>query len=59
MPDRPNLTYQYDGSLNGLLCCVFESYVQREVPSAIRSEEEEDVYKRQGVYPERLWEGIL
>ena len=41
MPDRPNLTYQYDGSLNGLLCCVFESYVQREVPSAIRSEEEE------------------
>ncbi len=25
MPDRANLVYRYDGSLPGLLCCVFES----------------------------------
>lgn len=27
--------YEYDGSLEGFLCCIFESYVQKEVPAAI------------------------
>ncbi|EGO65604.1 TIGR03915 family putative DNA repair protein [Acetonema longum] len=34
MPDRSNmnLIYVYDGSFDGLLCCLFESYAQREIP---------------------------
>ncbi len=27
--------YTYDGSLGGLLCCVFDSYTRREMPLAI------------------------
>lgn len=29
------VTYLYDGSFDGLLCCIFESYVQKERPIAI------------------------
>ena len=29
------IIYQYDGSFEGLLCCVFESYTQKERPTAI------------------------
>ena len=29
------LTYQYDGSLDGFYCCVFESVYQKETPEAI------------------------
>ncbi|ODA39247.1 TIGR03915 family putative DNA repair protein [Desulfosporosinus sp. BG] len=36
MPDRTDLIYAYDGSFEGLLCCVFESYAQKEIPSVIR-----------------------
>jgi probable DNA metabolism protein len=32
MPNHPNLIYRYDGSFDGLLCCVFESYDQKELP---------------------------
>ena len=35
MSDRTDLTYRYDGSFEGLLCCVFESYAQKEIPAAI------------------------
>lgn len=35
MPDRSNVIYQYDGSLDGLLCCVFESYDKKEIPTDI------------------------
>lgn len=31
--------YLYDGSFEGFLCCVFESYANREVPSDITPEE--------------------
>ncbi|MBD8952707.1 MAG: DNA metabolism protein, partial [Subdoligranulum sp.] len=27
--------YCYDGSFTGFLCCVFESYTRREIPSAV------------------------
>lgn len=37
MPDRPNLVYEYDGTFEGLLCCVFESFDKKEIPSGIRS----------------------
>ncbi|HZK53306.1 MAG TPA: TIGR03915 family putative DNA repair protein [Desulfosporosinus sp.] len=36
MPDRTDLVYAYDGSFEGLMCCVFESYTLKEVPSDIR-----------------------
>lgn len=32
MPDRTTLAYTYDGSFEGLLCCVFESYERKEIP---------------------------
>lgn len=35
MPDRPDVTYRYDGSFEGLLCCVFESYEKKEVPADV------------------------
>jgi len=36
MPDRTDIIYAYDGSFEGLMCCVFESYEQKEIPSVIR-----------------------
>ena len=35
MPYRTDMTYSYDGSFEGLLCCVFESYEKKELPRAI------------------------
>ncbi|MGE4273605.1 MAG: TIGR03915 family putative DNA repair protein [Desulfitobacterium sp.] len=32
MSDGSTLVYKYDGSFEGLLCCVFESYEQKEIP---------------------------
>ena len=32
MPVHSDIVYRYDGSFDGLLCCVFESYEQREIP---------------------------
>lgn len=37
MPYRSDLSYRYDGTFEGLLCCVFESYEKKEVPSEILS----------------------
>lgn len=34
------LIYEYDGTFDGFLCCIFDSYANREVPTAIRSPEE-------------------
>jgi len=35
MPDRRTMIYTYDGSFDGLLCCVFESYEKNEIPADI------------------------
>lgn len=35
MPDGSTVIYYYDGTFDGLLCCVFESYAQREIPLEI------------------------
>ena len=40
MPLREDIVYRYDGTLDGLLTCIFESYAQRESPAAILSPEE-------------------
>ncbi len=37
MHSQSNLIYHYDGSFEGLLCCVFESYAQKEIPLDILS----------------------
>ena len=36
MLDGTNLVYAYDGSFEGLMCCVFESYECKEIPCIIR-----------------------
>ena len=35
-------TYLYDGSFAGFLSCVYESYAEKEIPAAIRSEDTEE-----------------
>lgn len=40
MLDRPDLIYRYDGSFEGLMCCVYESFYKREMPLSIISREE-------------------
>ena len=40
MSYRTDLAYLYDGSFDGLLCCVHESYYQKELPSMIFSYDE-------------------
>ncbi len=35
-----DLVYLYDGSFDGLLCCVFDSYTKKEVLTAIYSDED-------------------
>lgn len=39
--------YRYDGSWDGLLCCLFETYERKELPQAIYSHEE----TQQSLYP--------
>ena len=29
------IIYEYDGSFDGFLCCIYESYTQKERPTAI------------------------
>ncbi len=41
MFDRADVIYRYDGSLEGLLCCVFESFNQKETPLDIVAEGQE------------------
>jgi len=36
MLDRTDIVYAYDGSFEGLMCCVFDSYEHKEIPSIIR-----------------------
>jgi len=40
MSYRTDIAYLYDGSFDGLLCCVHESYYQKELPSMIFSHSE-------------------
>lgn len=34
------VVYLYDGSFDGLLCCIFDSYANKEVPAAITCDED-------------------
>ncbi len=35
-----HVVYHYDGSFDGLMCCVFESFLKKELPTAIEREDE-------------------
>ncbi|MDR1695278.1 MAG: TIGR03915 family putative DNA repair protein [Endomicrobium sp.] len=37
---KQNIIYGYDGTFDGFLCCAFESFSRREIPSAIISEKD-------------------
>lgn len=39
MLDRANVIYCYDGTFNGLMCCVFEAYEAKELPAEIKAGE--------------------
>ncbi len=41
MLERSDLVYHYDGSFDGFLCCVFESFSAKENPAAIFLEDEQ------------------
>ncbi len=43
MPDRSNVIYRCDGSFEGLLCCVFESFVRHELPTDVLTGDEEQL----------------
>ena len=34
-----DVVYQYDGTLEGFLCCVYDSYVYKESPVGFSSDE--------------------
>lgn len=38
MAEQRDIVYKYDGTLEGLLCCVFESYARDELPALIQDE---------------------
>ena len=44
MFDRSDVTYSYDGSFEGFLCCVFESYMKKETPMAIYNQKDEQLH---------------
>ena len=49
---KNQIAYRYDGSFEGFLCCIFDSFYRQESPAAILSEEDP-----QGLlYPERYVE---
>ena len=43
------VVYRYDGSFDGFLCCVFESFSRKEIPVMILPAEDEQAT----LYPER------
>lgn len=44
MPDRTDVIYSYDGTFQGLMCCVFESFTKREIPENIIAGEPEQLF---------------
>lgn len=52
MHHRANIIYVYDGSFDGFLCCIFESYIQKEIPLDIVSEDKEQA----SLYPSKYIE---
>ena len=40
MRNWQEVVFQYDGTFNGFLCCIYESYINKEFPIAFSSDEE-------------------
>jgi len=40
MPDRFDIVYRYDGSFEGLICCIYDSFYRHEQPAAILAPEQ-------------------
>jgi len=55
MLDRPDLIYRYDGSFEGLMCCVFESFYKKEIPMSIIacSEAQESLFEEREIATDR------
>ncbi|MGI5893563.1 MAG: TIGR03915 family putative DNA repair protein [Candidatus Merdivicinus sp.] len=51
---RIMIQYQYDGSFDGMLCCIFESFVRKEIPLDICT----DQSVQTSLYPVRIIETI-
>lgn len=41
MPLKEEIVYQYDGTLDGMLCCIFASYEYHELPASIFGPDEQ------------------
>lgn len=39
MPDGATVIYVYDGSYEGMLCCVFYSFLRKEIPSGVQTDD--------------------
>lgn len=64
MPDRTDLVYLCEESLEGTLCCVYESYTRREVPFDILPEGTPTLYPSRPVVSDeahaaRVWRSLL
>lgn len=65
MQDNTNLVYIYDGTLEGFLCCVYESYARREEPCEIRTEngqllifEQSEWIRTDLIHAEKVYESL-
>lgn len=43
MSDRSDVIFVYDGSFDGLMCCIYHCYYEKTMPCAIRLEDEEQL----------------
>lgn len=55
MPDRSDIVYYYDGSYEGMLCCIFESFDKKEYPLRIDAEKQPQM----SIFPSRWIETDL
>lgn len=63
MSTRGAVAYSCDGSLNGILCCIFESYTRRELPADVLAEGTPSFYPLRPIVTDdshaaRVWRSI-
>lgn len=64
MPERTNIVYLYDGTPAGLLCCIFDSYVRKEMPAEILPDDQYTLFPTWSVQTEeshaqRVYDSLL
>ena len=50
------LSYRYDGTFDGLMCCVFESYMKKELPTEILGPDAVEIAKGMMAHQDHLGE---